>query len=167
MRQAKNGTQSPNPPTTTNPSLSKTSPNHPTNIINKRSRRLKRLRPTITRRITQSIIMAKKMRRIIPRPQRATLPIQPSLRTKRRVLTKQLRPIISIKQQHKARVPDKATRRVPRLKREARAVAQASAHDPAGLPLELVAAGRRDGLRVDGGAGMRQVPCCAAGRRDS
>lgn len=103
--------------------------------------------------------------RILPRPQRAARATNPLLRAKRSVLPKLLGVIIRPHDEAKlGRHAYKAARRVDRLKRQAVAGAQPSAHNPARLPLQLVAARRRHLLGPDGVAAVSNVALRTAGR---
>ncbi|CAN5340557.1 hypothetical protein BH09PAT4_BH09PAT4_09550 [soil metagenome] len=118
----------------------------------------------IARGVGHVIVVAEIASGKAPGSKRIALAVEAGLRAERGVFVELLSAVVGVKQELKVVVPYEAAGSICGLEREAGAVAKADANFPAGLLLEGSVAGRRDDLSVDGGAGVCDIACCAAGR---
>lgn len=118
----------------------------------------------VARDIADVAVVAEIAGGIAPGSNRVALAVKAGLWAERGVLVELLGAVVGVDQEREVVVPDVAPGGVHGLEREAGAVSQAGANGPAGLLFEGGGAGGRDDLRVDGGAGVCEVACRAAGR---
>jgi hypothetical protein len=118
----------------------------------------------VARDVDHVVVVAEIAGGIAPGSDRAALAVEAGLRAERGILVELLGAVVGVEQEREVVVPEVAAGGVDGLKREAGAVAEAGANGPAGLLLKGSAAGRRDNLGVDGGTGVCDVACRAAGR---
>ena len=118
---------------------------------------------TVARGVEHAFVVAEIAGWEAPGLNRAALAIEASLRTERGVFTELLAAVVGVELKLEVEVPYEAVGGVPGLEREAVAFPKAGANRPARLLFEGGAAGRRDDLGVDGGAGVGEIACRAAG----
>lgn len=110
--------------------------------------------------------MANVTRRVVPRADRAARAAEAGLRAEGGVFAEGLAVVVGRDQEHELAVSQEAAGRVDGLEGDAVALGQAGADGPRGRLLERAVAGRRNDLRVDGGARVRQVARVVARRGD-
>ena len=142
---------------------SEASAGHPAHVVVERGGGVECMYAAVARDVAHIVVVADVAGGIAPSSDCVSLAVEAGLRAERGIFFELLAAVVGVELEGVVEVSDEAAGGVLGLEGEAGAVAEAGTDCPAGLLLQSGGADRRDDLSVDGGAGVCNVACRAAG----